>query len=237
MSRLLSLALLPAAALLFYIYRMDTIEKEPTKLLVRLFLFGCLCAIPASILEGIGDQLIAGIGSVFVRLFVQAFLVVAVAEEGCKFAFLCTAWKNPAFDYRFDAIVYAVCVSLGFAALENVLYVMQYGFATALIRAVTSVPGHCFFGVYMGYWFGKAKHARFYGLPGSGTYLALAFIVPVLLHGFYDFCCFMSGSNGLFVAVFYAFLIAFFISAVRCVKKASASDVPISGGYGTDQPM
>ena len=235
MSRLLSLALLPAAALLFYIYRMDTIEKEPTKLLVRLFLFGCLCAIPASILEGIGDRLIAGIGSVFVRLFVQAFLVVAVAEEGCKFAFLCTAWKNPAFDYRFDAIVYAVCVSLGFAALENVLYVMQYGFATALIRAVTSVPGHCFFGVYMGYWFGKAKHARFYGLSGSGTYLALAFIVPVLLHGFYDFCCFMSGSNGLFVALFYAFLIVFFISAVRCVKKASTQDVPIANIY--DQPL
>ena len=235
MSRLLSLALLPAAALLFYIYRMDTIEKEPTKLLLRLFLFGCLCAIPASILEGIGDGLIAGIDSIFLQLLIQAFLVVAVAEEGCKFAFLCTAWRNPAFDYRFDAIVYAVCVSLGFAALENVLYVMQYGFGTALIRAVTSVPGHCFFGVYMGYWYGKAKHARFYGLPGSGTYLAMAFIVPVLLHGFYDFCCFMSGENGLFIALFYAFLIVFFISAVRCVKKASAQDVPIANTY--DQPL
>ena len=60
--------------------------------------------------------------------------------------------------------------------------------------------------------------------------------MPTLLHGFYDFCCFMSG-NGLFIAIFYAFLIVFFIASIRCVKKASASDVPISGGYGTDQPM
>ena len=227
MSRLLSMALLPAGILLGYIYRMDTIEKEPTKLLLRLFLFGCLCAIPASILEGIGEAMLSGLGDTVLHLALEAFLVVAVAEEGCKFAFLCTSWKNPAFNYRFDAIVYAVCVSLGFAALENVLYVMQYGFGTALIRAFTSVPGHCFFGVYMGYWYGKAKHARYYGLPGSGTYLALSFIIPTLLHGFYDFCCFMSG-NGLFIAIFYAFLIAFFIAAIRCVKKASAEDVPIA---------
>ncbi len=233
MSRLLSLALLPAGILLGYIYRMDTIEKEPTKLLIRLFLFGCLCAISASILEGVGERLLGGVSSTLIYLLVDAFIVVAVAEEGCKFAFLCTAWKNPAFNYRFDAIVYAVCVSLGFAALENVLYVFQYGIGTGIIRAFTSVPGHCFFGVYMGYWMGKAKHARFYGLPGSGTYLALSFLVPTLLHGFYDFCCFMSG-NGLFVAIFYAFLIVFFIAAVRCVKKASAEDVPIAP---YDQPL
>ena len=231
MSRLLSLALLPAGILLGYIYRMDTIEKEPTKLLIRLFLFGCLCAIPASILEQIGEGLLSGVESTLVYLLVDAFLVVAVAEEGCKFAFLCTAWKNPAFDYRFDAIVYAVCVSLGFAALENVLYVVQYGLGTAIIRAFTSVPGHCFFGVYMGYWYGKAKHARYYGLPGSGTYLALSFIVPVLLHGFYDFCCFMSGENSFFTLVFLAFLVVFFIFAIRCVNKASREDAPIAPTY------
>lgn len=229
MSHLLSVALLPAGILLGYIYRMDTIEKEPAKLLLRLFLFGCLCAVPASILEGVGEALIDRFqGNTLVYLLLDAFIVVAVAEEGCKFAFLCTAWNNPAFDYRFDAIVYAVCVSLGFAALENLMYVFQYGLGTGLIRAFTSVPGHCFFGVYMGYWFGRAKHARYYGLPGSGKYLALSFLVPVLLHGFYDFCCFMSG-NTLFLILFYAFLIVFFVSAIRCVKKASAEDMPVGG--------
>ena len=85
MSRLLALALLPAGILLGYIYRMDTIEKEPTKLLIRLFLFGCLCAIPASILEGIGTTLLDGVDSTLIKLLADAFLVVAVAEEGCKF--------------------------------------------------------------------------------------------------------------------------------------------------------
>ena len=99
MSRLLALALLPAGILLGYIYRMDTIEKEPTKLLIRLFLFGCLCAVPASILEGIGTTLLDGVDSTLIKLLADAFLVVAVAEEGCKFAFLCTAWRNPAFNY------------------------------------------------------------------------------------------------------------------------------------------
>lgn len=234
MSRLLSVALLPAGILLGYIYRLDTIEKEPTRLLIRLFLFGCLCAIPASILEWVGESLISGAENTLVYLLLDAFVVVAVSEEGCKLAFLSTAWNNPAFDYRFDAIVYAVCVSMGFAALENVMYVFRYGVGTALIRAFTSVPGHCFFGVFMGYWFGRAKHARYYGLPGGGVFLALSLLVPVLLHGFYDFCCFMSG-DGLFVLIFYAFLIVFFIAAVRCVRRASAGDVPISGGFDGDR--
>ncbi len=226
MSRLLSLALLPAAVLLTYVYRMDTIEKEPWRLLAKLFGFGCLCAIPASVLEWLGGTLLASVANGRLRTILDAFVVVAVAEEGCKFLFLCTTWNHPAFDYRYDAIVYAVCVSLGFAALENVLYVSRYGFATGVMRAFTSVPGHCFFGVYMGYWFGSAKYARFYGLPHFRKRLALSLLVPTLLHGFYDFCCFMSGKV-LYVLLFYVFLAVFFCEALRCIRKASACDVPV----------
>lgn len=227
MSRLLSLALLPAAVLLVYVYRMDTIEKEPTRLLAKLFLYGALCALPACALEMIGSMLIAPLRGTWQYYALDAFCVVAVAEEGCKFAVLCTTWRNPAFDYRFDAIVYAVSVSLGFAALENIIYVFNYGLGTAIVRAITSVPGHCFFGVFMGYWFGSAKYSRFYSFPAFRLQAVLSFLVPVLLHGFYDFCCFMSGSF-LFVLIFYAFLAGFFILAIRCVRKASACDVPVT---------
>lgn len=226
MSRLLSVALLPAVVLLSYIYRLDTIEKEPWQLLLRLFLFGCLCALPASLLEWAGARAISRVRDPLSYMLLNAFAVVAVAEEGCKYAVLSTTWKHPAFDYRYDAIVYAVCVSLGFAALENVLYVMRYGFATGIFRAFTSVPGHCFFGVYMGYWFGNAKYAAYYSLGSAGWKRFLAMIVPVILHGFYDFCCFMSG-NFLFILLFYGFLILFFIAAIRCVRMASACDVPV----------
>lgn len=234
MSRLLSLALLPAAVLLAYIYHMDTIEKEPWRLLTKLFLAGCLCALPAAILEAMGEFLISSVKGGTLHAALEAFCVVAVAEEGCKFAFLCTTWQHDAFDYRYDAIVYAVCVSLGLAALENILYVFQYGFATGVFRAFTSVPGHCFFGVFMGHWFGRAKYARFYGLPKAGTMLALSAIIPILLHGFYDFCCFMS-DRFLFVLAFYLFLAIFFYAAIRCVRNASRCDVPV-GWKRTREP-
>lgn len=226
MSRLLSLALLPAAVLLAYIYHMDTIEKEPWKLLIKLFLAGALCAVPAALFEELGLLMISCVKNKWIYNGLNAFLVVAVAEEGCKFAFLCATWCNDAFDYRYDAIVYAVCVSLGFAALENILYVFEYGFATGLFRAFTSVPGHCFFGVFMGHWFGRAKYARFYGLPNVRGMLALSAIVPILLHGFYDYCCFMS-EHIVFVLMFYVFLAVFFYGAIRCVKNASSCDVRV----------
>ena len=231
LSRLLSVALLPAAVLLAYIYHKDTIEKEPWKLLLKLFLAGALCAIPAALLEEFGVCLISGVKEQWLYRGLEAFLVVAVAEEGCKFAFLCTTWRSDAFDYRYDAIVYAVCVSLGFAALENILYVFEYGFATGLFRAFTSVPGHCFFGVFMGHWYGKAKYARYYGLPNVKGMLALSAVVPVLLHGFYDYCCFMSDSL-VFVLMFYVFLAVFFCAAIRCVRKTSRYDVQVLGRCG-----
>ncbi len=232
MSRLLSLALLPAAVLLAYIYYKDTIEKEPWKLLIKLFLAGALCAVPAALLEELGAHLISGVKNEWMYNGLYAFLVVAVAEEGCKFAFLCATWRSESFDYRYDAMVYAVCVSLGFAALENILYVFRYGFATGLFRAFTSVPGHCFFGVFMGHWFGRAKYARFYGLPNMGGMLALSAIVPILLHGFYDYCCFMS-DRFVFVLMFYVFLAVFFCAAIRCVRKASHCDVQVKRRSGS----
>ncbi len=230
MSRLLSLAFLPACVLLAYVYHMDTIEKEPFKLLLHLFLLGGLCALPASILETVGARLIAPLRGTWLHSILNAFCVVAIAEEGCKFAILCTTWDHPAFDYRFDAIVYAVSVSLGFATVENIGYVLRYGFVTGIFRAVTSVPGHCFFGVFMGYWFGTAKYTHFYGFSGHRRQRALSAVVPMLLHGFYDFCCFMS-SNLSFVFLFYIFLVGFFSLSLRCVRKASACDTPVRRKY------
>ena len=95
------------------------------------------------------------------------------------------AWKHPAFDYRFDAVVYCVFSALGFAALENILYVAQFGLSVAVPRALLSVPGHFFFAVYMGIYLGEAKRAE---REGEGflrdRFLRESILVPVLLHGF-----------------------------------------------------
>lgn len=90
------------------------------------------------ILSAIIERL--NVRNVYLGYFLEAFVVAGLTEETCKFLFLRTTWRNPAFDYQFDAIVYAVMVALGFAAFENVKYVYSYGFATGIVRAVTAVP-------------------------------------------------------------------------------------------------
>ena len=131
-------AVLPAVILLRCIYRTDTVEKEPPGLLALLLLMGVVAALCSGILETLGETVLNSLvdtGSP-VYTILLAFLVVAIVEEGTKFILLkkCT-WYHPAFNYRFDGIVYAVFISLGFAALENVLYVFSYRMDVAFSRA------------------------------------------------------------------------------------------------------
>ena len=226
-------ALVPAVILFVRIYQLDRIEKEPRRLLGILLLSGALLALPAA-----GIQLLASrtLGSALNRrsavfLLLDNFLVVAVSEEVCKIVPVrLAAWKHPAFDYRFDAVVYCVFSALGFAALENILYVAEYGFAVAVSRALLSVPGHCFFAVYMGIYLGQAKMAEramqwyYIELPDEspGQYLRASLLVPTLLHGFWDFS--LSVGGGLMTVLFYLFVLAFFIDAYRKLRFAAGSD-------------
>ena len=133
------------------------------------------------------------------------------------------AWKHPAFDYRFDAVVYCVFSALGFAALENILYVAQFGLSVAVPRALLSVPGHFFFAVYMGIYLGEAKRAE---REGEGflrdRFLRESILVPVLLHGFWDFS--LSVDSLWMTAAFYVFVLVFFLSANHRLRAASEDD-------------
>ena len=201
------------------VYRLDRIEKEPAGLLLKLALFGALSGLAAGAIEGALTRVLdVTLGGSTLRLVLENFLAVALVEEACKrWVVLKFAWRHPAFDYRFDAVVYCVFSALGFAALENILYVAEYGFAVAVSRALLSVPGHCFFAVYMGIYLGQAKMAeramqRYYiELPDEspGQYLRASLLVPALLHGFWDFS--LSVGGGLMTVLFYLFVLAFFI--------------------------
>ena len=164
---LLLLALAPACVLLFYIWKKDKSEKEPPGLLLLLFFGGVLSCLPASILEtllitpieqafGFDDATTIADGGVsfVIGSFLEYFFGVALVEEGLKFLvmFLLTH-KSRHFNSLFDGMIYAIFVSLGFAAFENIFYVFDYGVGTALVRAVMSVPGHMFFAVFMGYYY------------------------------------------------------------------------------------
>ena len=229
---LLLAALVPAAFLMVQVYRLDRIEKEPAGLLLKLVLFGALSGMVAGAIEGALTRVLdVTLGGDMLRLVLENFLAVALVEEACKrWVVLKFAWNHPAFDYRFDAVVYCVFSALGFAALENILYVAEYGFAVAVSRALLSVPGHCFFAVYMGIYLGQAKMAeramqRYYiELPDEtpGQYLRASLLVPTLLHGFWDFS--LSVGGGLMTVLFYLFVLAFFIDAYRKLRFAAGSD-------------
>lgn len=229
---LLLAALVPAAFLMVQVYRLDRIEKEPAGLLLKLALFGALSGLAAGAIEGALTRVLdVTLGGSTLRLVLENFLAVALVEEACKrWVVLKFAWNHPAFDYRFDAVVYCVFSVLGFAALENILYVAEYGFAVAVSRALLSVPGHCFFAVYMGIYLGQAKMAeramqRYYiELPDEtpGQYLRASLLVPTLLHGFWDFS--LSVGGWLMTILFYLFVLAFFIDAYRKLRFAAGSD-------------
>ncbi len=222
-------ALLPAYFLMRYIYRMDKIEKEPMKLLFSLVLMGLAAAAIASAAEGIGINVLGAFVSPNSRVYVilLAFVVVAAVEEGAKFLLLKKrTWNELNFNYRFDGIVYAVFVSLGFAAIENLNYVLGYGLSVAPMRALLAVPGHMGFGVFMGVFYGRAKICDLRGdAQGRRENLICAYLSSVLLHGFYDACVMMG--TVLSTVIFVVFVIVMYRWVISLIKKESATDMPV----------
>ena len=222
-------AVLPAIFLMRYVYRQDTIEHEPIPLLVSLIGRGILAALAAIVLEMLGQSILNALVEPENPRYVylMAFLVVAAVEEGTKFFFLYRrTWRDPNFNYRFDAILYAVFVSLGFAAFENVKYVFSYGLSVALPRAILAVPGHMGFAVFMGVFYGRAKRCFDRGNAGGCRWnLVLSYLFPVLLHGVYDTCC-MSGTTQS-TLVFVAFVVVMYLVVFNLIRHEAKTDAPV----------
>jgi len=180
-------ALLPAALLWLYIWRKDQ-KKEPFFWLAKATLYGVVICFPVSIVEMvIGNVLFYPDGNPTTVLgtTANAFLVAAIPEELFKFlALWLVLRKNPYFDEHFDGIVYAVCVGLGFAAFENVLYLfdnIEDWMSVAFVRSLMAVPGHYAFAILMGYYYSK-----YHFVDHSRKTAALIIVAPVLAHGLYD---------------------------------------------------
>lgn len=183
---LIALALAPGVYLSIAVYGKDKYEPEPKRILLAAFLLGCLCTLPAAIFEVVGLKLLGfgGLKKLGIRdAVIQAFLVVALTEEGLKFLVLrFHAYRKKDFNEPFDGIVYGSFVALGFATFENLLYVLHRGFAAGVFRMFTAVPGHYAYGVIMGYYVGKAK----FEAHNQTAHMLRGLFSAIVLHGAYD---------------------------------------------------
>lgn len=195
---LLSLALAPGAAIVLYIYLKDHHEPEPLHLLLISFLYGCLStAITLLISLPVNFFFLTKPDDV-IEQFVNAFFKVALVEEFSKFLFVrFVLYRNIHFNEPFDGIVYAVMVSMGFATLENIIYVYQLGFMTGLLRMFTAVPAHAVFGIIMGYYLGRAKFSH----SSVFFYSILALVIPSVFHGAYDYFLFIAEIKGVYSGI------------------------------------
>lgn len=192
----LLIAAFPIYLIGLYIYKKDK-EKEPINFLLSLLVAGCLAAVSVIFIDVLVYLLGFAMNTSNMNvndILVYSFLHIALIEESSKLLFLYIyAYKSKYYDYTFDMIVYGVFVSLGFALFENVLYVFQYGAVTGLQRAITAIVLHACCGVIMGLFLGNSKIKELNNNKISILYKVFALLIPMCIHGMYDFCA-LTGS-------------------------------------------
>lgn len=181
---LLLIALAPCLFLLWYFFHRDRYEPEPKKYIIKIYLLGASMVIPAALIEYILHPVFNSTPSIIINAFIMSFFLIAPIEELLKF-FVVKNWiyKQIEFDEIMDGIVYCVASSLGFATVENIIYVLDKGVGTGILRAFLSVPGHAFFGALMGYYVGQAKFNK----PAERKLIFLGLFWAIFVHGLYDF--------------------------------------------------
>ncbi len=219
-------AVVPAIALLVKVYRSDRLERESPFLIGSLVLSGIFSTFFALISERLFSALLVRLIPVGTKTYniLLYFGVVAISEELAKYVLLRRrTWRNSEFNCLFDGIVYATAVSLGFALWENISYVTMYGFSTAVIRAVTAIPGHACFGVFMGVFYSLAKSNDYLGNKSKSDFFnILAVLVPVLLHGAYDYIASIEVANSGWY--FIAFMLVLFAISFILVNRMAKND-------------
>jgi len=220
---LLGLTLGPGLAIAIFIYWKDKLDPEPRKLLIRAFLLGCFSVFPAIGLNILLKSIFkVEISESMFETFAFAFFVVGVAEEVSKFIFL--RWNlflRPEFDEPYDGITYAVMIGMGFATLENFMYVYNSNnaYEVAWLRAFTAVPAHATFAIAMGYFTGLAKFNK----EKRFSYLLKGLVLAIVMHGFYDFLLMQKNFPQIAIGAFVSLAISVYFSmkAIRLHQEKS----------------
>ena len=193
------LSIAPVIIIILYVYLKDKYDKEPKLLLFFCFLFGAFVSIfITTLLYILFDYIIIPEENNIVEQFIKAFFIVGFTEEFSKYIIVrYYAQTREAFNEPYDGIIYAVMVSMGFAATENIFYVMAGGYEVALLRAVTAVEAHATFAILMGYYMGKAKFSK-----NRMQLNLIGLLLAIIFHGAYDFFLFIDFIPGVWIGAF-----------------------------------
>jgi RsiW-degrading membrane proteinase PrsW (M82 family) len=246
---LLVLSVAPVVFFAHQIYKRD-FDKEPGRILIKLFISGIGSAFLTLFISSIITNIVPFFGYntsdlTLIELVPYVFLGVALVEEFSKWIFVYTLeYNDNEFNHLYDGIVYAAFVALGFACFENILYVMQSGnislddgVRVAVVRAILAIPGHLCDGVMMGYYLSMAKLATInknFRLKKKNLMLSL--VIPAIAHGIYDYLLFAcdAAGNDVFLLLFFAFVVFFFIYAYKKIKQLSTNTFNLNPNYITE---
>ena len=221
-----TMAVLPSLYLVAYFYEQDRRRPEPKGLLLAAFALGFAATIPAAILEALFSMVAEKfVGGRLVQTATQAYVVVALPEEGLKLlVVMWCCYRKRAFDEVMDGIIYTVVASLGFACLENIVFVVDAGMKVALARAFTAVPMHAIASAVMGYYVGLAHFAP--TRRRRRLHLAKGLFLAVAYHGTYDLLLLAEPEIGrhAFSAVL-LMVIAGYFHVRRQLRLARVSDI------------
>lgn len=213
---LLTVAIAPSLALFSYFYLRDDFAEEPSKLLFQCFMYGAVLTFPILFIQYVFD-----VEGVFSRVFAQKVFFPSIVEEFFKWLVLIIAvYRHIDFEDPYDGILYGASVSLGFATVENILYLFEYGMQTAFLRAFLPVSSHALFGVVMGFYLGKAKFSS--GKSGR-KWLAIALFGSLVLHLAYNSILYLNTSWSYGVIPFMIFLWWFGLRKVKQAHQLSVS--------------
>ena len=216
MLAILSAGIAPGLALMSYFYLKDKYDSEPISLVLRSFVTGALLVFPIMFI-----QYVLQAEHVIPEGLWSSLLATSLLEEFFKwFILLYTAVKHIDFDEPYDGIVYGVAVSLGFATVENILYLLANGVQHAIGRALLPVSSHALFGVIMGYYFGKGK----FFVP-RGKWLVASLVVPFFLHGAYDYIITLKENWLIIITPFMLYLWWLGLRKVKSAREMSVKQI------------
>ncbi|WCK56057.1 glutamic-type intramembrane protease PrsW [Aneurinibacillus sp. Ricciae_BoGa-3] len=224
----LGAAIAPGIAILSYFYLKDKYEMEPLLMVIKTFIYGILIVFPVMLVQyGLSTELAPG-------AFMESFVLAGFLEESFKWAMIYyTAYKHVEFDEPYDGIVYAAAVSLGFATVENFLYLLKHGLSTAFFRALLPVSSHGLFGVMMGYYMGKAKFSL--TATKRRLYLTLSLLVSFVLHGTYDYI--LNSGQNVYLWLIIPFMAVLWIVALDRSRQALRMSISYAFGRKYDQEV